>query len=62
MTTPQIPKRGRPPLDPITKSIRVCVRLPESELKITKAVARRDRESIQDVIRRGLRRELSKDG
>jgi len=54
-----IPKRGRPSIDRLStgKSPVVAVRL--SPVDHARAKARSDRESIQDQIRRGLRKVLS---
>lgn len=55
-----IPKRGRPCVDRQSSGTSpvVSVRVAPADLAAVKAKAIRDRESVQDLIRRGLRRVL----
>lgn len=47
--------RGRPPLDDDDTTTRVSVRLPTRQYDRALSQARADRESVSDLIRRGLR-------
>jgi hypothetical protein len=54
-------RRGRPRLDPAGRpSTPVLVRLAEDTFDVATKAATLRRESIQDLIRRGLRRELAR--
>jgi len=50
---------GRPPLDEDDPSTKASLRLPTKEYDRVCVQARRDRESVSDLIRRGIRRELA---
>ena len=56
MHTPKRP--GRPRLDPAQPSIPVHLKLAEHDWILALAAATKRRETIQDLLRRGLRREL----
>jgi hypothetical protein len=51
-------RRGRPPLDAAAKSAAVHLKLTPADYDRVDQIARRDRVSIPDVIRRSLRRLL----
>jgi hypothetical protein len=54
-------RRGRPPLDPTgAKSTQLSVHLTDADYFVTARIARERRESMQDLIRRGLRHELER--
>lgn len=49
--------RGRPPLDSSgTPRAAVCLKLPAADYDRAERLAKQNRESLQDVIRRGLKR------
>jgi hypothetical protein len=49
---------GRPPLDDEDETTKASFRLPAKEFDRACSQARRDRESLSDLMRRGLKREL----
>jgi hypothetical protein len=55
-----IPKRpGRPPLDATgAPSAAVCLKLAAKDFDRAEQIAKQNRESLQDLLRRGLRRVL----
>jgi hypothetical protein len=61
MSTRDPRRGGRPPLDPraAVASADVHLRLPAKEFDEAVARAKRERESLQDLIRRGLRQLLN---
>lgn len=50
---------GRPPLDDDDDTTKASIRLPAKDYDRVCVQARRGRESVSDLIRRGIRRELA---
>ena len=55
-------RRGRPTIDPSGQSVHVQMRVAAADYDAADQLARRTRESIQTVIRRGLKEYLSTHG